>query len=80
MAEGEKPATKVVLDKAAEQRFDIIIRRLQEILGGDTIRAILAEGRSPKCYFGEVYIEALDGIFTLVFLQELRQLGDVGVL
>lgn len=52
MAEGEKLATKVVLDPAAEQRFDVIIRRLQEILGGDTIRTILAEGRTPKCYFG----------------------------
>ncbi|EPS96348.1 hypothetical protein FOMPIDRAFT_1151043, partial [Fomitopsis schrenkii] len=52
MAEGEKPETKIVLDKAAEQRFDIITRRLQEVLGGDTVRTILAEGRTPKCYFG----------------------------
>lgn len=51
MAEEEKP--KIVLDVAAEQRFSIIIRRLQEVLGGDTIRTILAEGRTPKCYFGK---------------------------
>ncbi|KDQ57947.1 hypothetical protein JAAARDRAFT_155601 [Jaapia argillacea MUCL 33604] len=35
-----------------EQRFDIITRGLQEVLGGDAIKAILAEGRHPKCYWG----------------------------
>ncbi|KAH9942631.1 tyrosyl-tRNA synthetase [Amylocystis lapponica] len=36
----------------AEQKYDLITRRLQEVLGGDAVKAILAEGRSPKCYWG----------------------------
>ncbi len=35
-----------------EKRYDLIVRRLQEVLGGDAIKAILAEGRHPKCYWG----------------------------
>ncbi|KAI0739603.1 tyrosyl-tRNA synthetase [Daedaleopsis nitida] len=36
----------------AEEKYDLITRRLQEVLGGDLIKAILAEGRTPKCYWG----------------------------
>ncbi|KAF7313267.1 Tyrosine--tRNA ligase [Mycena kentingensis (nom. inval.)] len=36
----------------ADEKFEIITRSLQEVLGGDSIKAILAEGRSPKGYFG----------------------------
>ncbi|KAG5638128.1 hypothetical protein H0H81_001731 [Sphagnurus paluster] len=35
-----------------EEKYEIITRRLQEVLGGDSIKAILAEGRSPKAYWG----------------------------
>ncbi|EJD00386.1 tyrosine tRNA ligase [Fomitiporia mediterranea MF3/22] len=35
-----------------EERYELITRRLQEVLGGETIKAILAEGRHPKCYWG----------------------------
>ncbi|TFK64443.1 tyrosine tRNA ligase [Pluteus cervinus] len=35
-----------------DEKYEIITRRLQEVLGGDSIKAILAEGRSPKCYWG----------------------------
>jgi len=35
-----------------DEKFEIITRNLQEVLGGDSIKAILAEGRSPKCYWG----------------------------
>jgi len=35
-----------------EDRFDLITRGLQEVLGGETIKTILAEGRTPKCYWG----------------------------
>ncbi|KAH9927587.1 tyrosine tRNA ligase [Fomitopsis serialis] len=52
MAEPDKSTKTVVLDDVAEQKYDIIRRRVQEILGGDAIRSILAEGRSPKCYWG----------------------------
>ncbi|EMD35864.1 hypothetical protein CERSUDRAFT_84957 [Gelatoporia subvermispora B] len=37
---------------AAEEKYELITRRLQEVLGGDSIKAILAEGRTPKCYWG----------------------------
>ncbi|TFK81677.1 tyrosyl-tRNA synthetase [Polyporus arcularius HHB13444] len=36
----------------ADVKFELITRRLQEVLGGDIIKAILAEGRTPKCYWG----------------------------
>jgi tyrosyl-tRNA synthetase len=35
-----------------EEKYDLITRRLQEVLGGDSIKAILAEGKHPKCYWG----------------------------
>jgi tyrosyl-tRNA synthetase len=38
----------------ASERYNLITRRLQEVLGGDSIKAILEEGkRSPKCYWGK---------------------------
>ncbi|PCH34678.1 tyrosine tRNA ligase [Wolfiporia cocos MD-104 SS10] len=36
----------------ADQKYDLITRRLSDVLGKDIIRAILAEGRTPKCYWG----------------------------
>ncbi|KAI0085264.1 tyrosyl-tRNA synthetase [Irpex rosettiformis] len=36
----------------AEAKFELITRRLQEVLGGESIKAILDEGRTPKCYWG----------------------------
>jgi tyrosyl-tRNA synthetase len=45
------------------ERFDLITRRLQEVLGGDSIKAILAEGGSPKGYWG-AYI--LLGVFSFL--------------
>ncbi|KIY44685.1 tyrosine tRNA ligase [Fistulina hepatica ATCC 64428] len=35
-----------------EEKFELITRRLQEVLGGDLIKSILVEGRHPKCYWG----------------------------
>ncbi|ESK98215.1 tyrosyl-trna synthetase [Moniliophthora roreri MCA 2997] len=37
---------------AAEEKYELITRRLAEVLGGDSIKTILAEGRTPKCYWG----------------------------
>ncbi|KAJ7167401.1 tyrosine tRNA ligase [Mycena crocata] len=37
---------------SAEEKYELITRRLQEILGGDIIKGILAEGRTPKGYWG----------------------------
>ncbi|KAL0578012.1 hypothetical protein V5O48_003962 [Marasmius crinis-equi] len=36
----------------AEEKFELITRRIEEVLGGDLIKSILAEGRAPKCYWG----------------------------
>ena len=36
----------------ADEKYELITRGLQEVLGGDSIKAILAEGRDPKCYWG----------------------------
>ena len=35
-----------------EEKYHLITRRLQEVLGGDSIKAILAEGRQLKGYWG----------------------------
>ncbi|KAK7018635.1 tyrosine tRNA ligase [Favolaschia claudopus] len=35
-----------------EEKYEMITRRLQEVLGGDIIKAILADGRHPKGYWG----------------------------
>ena len=37
----------------AAAKFDLITRRLQEVLGGESIKAILAEGKTPNCYWGK---------------------------
>jgi tyrosyl-tRNA synthetase len=36
----------------AEEKYELITRRLQEVLGGESLKAILDEGRSPKAYWG----------------------------
>lgn len=38
---------------SADEKYELITRGLQEVLGGDSIKAILAEGRTPKCYWGK---------------------------
>jgi len=35
-----------------EEKYELITRRLQEVLGGDSIKAILAEGRQLRGYWG----------------------------
>ncbi|THH14200.1 hypothetical protein EW146_g6115, partial [Bondarzewia mesenterica] len=39
-------------EASSEERFHLITRRLQEVLGGDSIKAILEQGKTPKCYWG----------------------------
>lgn len=38
-----------------EARFELITRRLDEVLGGNIIKTILDEGKTPKCYWGTPY-------------------------
>ena len=35
------------------ETYDLITRNLQEVLGGDIIRSVLAEGRTLRGYWGE---------------------------
>lgn len=39
----------------AEERYELITRRLQEVLGADIIKTTLADGRTPKCYWGQSF-------------------------
>lgn len=36
----------------ADEKYELITRRLDEVLGADALKAILDEGRSPKGYWG----------------------------
>ncbi|KAF8583661.1 tyrosine tRNA ligase [Ramaria rubella] len=35
-----------------QERYELITRRVQEVLGGDVIKSLLNEGKTPKCYWG----------------------------
>lgn len=35
-----------------DEKYSLITRRLQEVLGGDSIKTLLAQGKTPKCYWG----------------------------
>ena len=39
-------------EEQVAKKYNLITRQLQEVLGGDIIKGILAEGRSPKAYWG----------------------------
>jgi tyrosyl-tRNA synthetase len=43
----------------AQERYDLMTRRLQEVLGGDAIKTLLQEGKTPKCYWGAWCASAL---------------------
>lgn len=35
-----------------DEQYHLITRRLDEVLGGETIKALLVQGKTPKCYWG----------------------------
>ena len=35
-----------------QNRYDLIARGVQEVMGGEIVQQILSEGRTPKCYWG----------------------------
>ncbi|KAI9462608.1 tyrosine tRNA ligase [Russula earlei] len=35
-----------------DDRYRLITRRLQEVLGGDIVKTLLVQGKTPKCYWG----------------------------
>ncbi|KAH9979813.1 hypothetical protein BJV74DRAFT_779789 [Russula compacta] len=40
------------VQQTPDQRYQLITRRLQEVLGGDAIKTLLVQGKTPKCYWG----------------------------
>jgi len=38
---------------SADEKYELMTRNLQEVLGGDKIKAILANGETVKCYWGK---------------------------
>ncbi|KAJ3747848.1 tyrosine tRNA ligase [Lentinula detonsa] len=46
------PTTSLELSPEENVKYEMITRRLQEVLGGEAIKAILQEGRTPKAYWG----------------------------
>lgn len=40
---------------SVDETYELITRNLQEVLGGDIIKSVLAEGRTVKCYWGKVF-------------------------
>jgi hypothetical protein len=53
-------------EASVDVRFDLITRRLQEVLGGDAIKAILAEGRQPKCYWGALLLFIVEALYSII--------------
>jgi hypothetical protein len=53
---------------SGDEKYALITRRLAEILGGDQIKAVLNEGRTPKCYWG-----ACDLLSCLAYLVKSPQ-------
>jgi hypothetical protein len=54
-----------------EERFELITRRLQEVLGGDTIKAILDKGESPVAYWGTYSAKYLCVKHLLIIMHSL---------
>lgn len=61
----------------AEERYELITRGLQEVLGEDIIMKILAEGRTPKCYWGQSFDQRSPMVKSECVLQELHPQGNV---
>lgn len=40
------------MSQTQDEKYHLITRRLQEILGKDAIKALLDQGKNPKCYWG----------------------------
>ncbi len=59
-----------------DEKYHLIARRLQEVLGGDAIKALLVQGKTPKCYWG-MYRGVTCLETRLNTLQEPRQPVDV---
>lgn len=59
-----------------EEKYDLITRNLQETLGGDHLKKLLAEGKDLKCYWGKWPIRVL-GPFASRADRRFRCLGNL---
>ncbi|KAK6977923.1 tyrosyl-tRNA synthetase [Favolaschia claudopus] len=70
---------------SAEEKYELITRGLEEVLNGDIIKAILAEGKSPKGYLAHIgyfvpltkvadFLQA--GVETTIFLGDIHAFLD----
>lgn len=46
------PAQAIALAAEQEERYNRITRNLQEVTSGEIIRKVLADGESPRAYWG----------------------------
>lgn len=57
---------------SAEEKYHLITRGLQEVLGAESIKALLDQGKTPKCYWGLYASSSLLGsngcIYEVVFI------------
>ena len=58
-----------------DEKYHLITRRLDEVLGGEAIKALLVQGKTLKCYWGMHHSILCGG--TADRFQEPRQLVDV---
>lgn len=55
-AQAEEKTVTVALNADAEARYERITRNLQEVTSGDIIRKVLAEGETPRAYWGKRHL------------------------
>jgi len=65
----------MALSATAEERFNLITRRLQAVFGGDMINAILAEGRPLKGYWGALFtiIQVSSSLIYVILFKLLQK-------
>ncbi|KAI0028528.1 hypothetical protein K488DRAFT_58339 [Vararia minispora EC-137] len=64
------------MDASADDRYNLITRGLGEVLGGPIIKAILDEGRSPKCYWGAAPTGRRDHAAHVGYFVPLTKIAD----
>lgn len=51
-SQAEEKTVTIALNADAEARYERITRNLAEVTSGDIIRKVLAEGETPRAYWG----------------------------
>jgi hypothetical protein len=50
--------------QSVEHKYELITRDLQEVLGADIVRSVLAQGKNLKCYWGTIFNASRDPSFN----------------